>query len=69
VEAIVEGRQPPDLTEERKTRIERRNFRGRRDVLAERVSRGALCSPKIYSWFTEGFNTAGLKDAKRCLTS
>ena len=27
----------------------------------------ARCSPNIYGWFTEGFDTADLKDAKALL--
>ena len=31
------------------------------------ATRRARCSPTIYNWFTEGFDTADLKDAKALL--
>jgi hypothetical protein len=31
------------------------------------ATKRALCWPKIYNWFTEGFDTADLKEAKLLL--
>jgi len=31
------------------------------------ATKRARCSPEVYGWFTEGFDTADLKDAKALL--